>query len=64
MKNEQQRLSALSTDITTYVNEMRIKFISGVEPFSSWDNYVDTIKKMGVDEMLSIWDAAYERWKK
>lgn len=63
-KEEQDRLNALESDILTYVNEMKVKFILGTEPFSSWDNYVSTISQMGVDDLRQIYQNAYDRWKK
>jgi putative aldouronate transport system substrate-binding protein len=58
---EQNRLNALTSDIFTYVREMRVKFIAGAVPFSEWDNYVDTIRRMKVDELNGIYQAAYDR---
>lgn len=52
------------TDINNYVKQMRAKFITGVEPFSNWDDYVATLSKMGIEEVLKIKQAAYDRWNK
>lgn len=60
---EEQRLAPLRDDIHTYADEMRSRFISGETPFSEWDKYVQTIKKMGLDEYLEINEAAYKRYK-
>jgi len=43
---------------------MRVKFTVGDEPFSNWDNYVNKVKKMGVDRLMQIYNKAYERWGK
>jgi putative aldouronate transport system substrate-binding protein len=63
-KEETDELSALQNDINTYVNEMRLKFVTGVEPFSNWDNYTSRLKQMKVDKLVAIHTTAYERWKK
>jgi putative aldouronate transport system substrate-binding protein len=63
-KEEQERLNALSSDISTYVTEMRVKFITGATPLSAYDTYVSTLKKMGTDEFISIYQKAYDRYKK
>jgi len=60
---EIDQLTALQSDIHTYVEEMRVKFVIGEEPLSNWDNYVNTIQKMGLDELMKIYEKAYERWK-
>lgn len=62
--DENKKLSSVGTDIEKYVEEMRDKFITGDESLSDWDNYVETIKKMGLDEYMSIQAAALERYKK
>ncbi|RKN85179.1 extracellular solute-binding protein [Paenibacillus ginsengarvi] len=61
---EQKRLNVVKTDIKTYVDQMEAKFIVGQEPLTKWDDYVNTIKKMGLDEMLKIYQDAYDRWNK
>jgi putative aldouronate transport system substrate-binding protein len=55
---------ALETDLNTYVDEMLAKFVKGSVPFTEWDNYIATLKKMGLDRYLKIYDAAHERYKK
>jgi len=63
-KDELTQLNGLANDINTYVSEMTTKFIVGDAPFSQWDSYVAQLKKMGLDKYLSIYNAAYERYKK
>ncbi|MFD0868696.1 Lipoprotein lplA [Chlamydia abortus] len=60
---ENSRMAGLSSDIGTYVTEMRAKFITGAKPLSEWDEYVQTIKKMGLEEYMKIYQSAYERYK-
>lgn len=59
---EQSKASALRSDLDTYVKTMEAKFVTGQEPLAKWDNYVATLKKMGADELLKIYQAAYDRW--
>lgn len=61
---EQKRLNVVKTDITTYVQTMEAKFVVGQEPLSKWDDYVSQINKMGLQDMLDIYQAAYDRWNK
>ncbi|MHA6480925.1 extracellular solute-binding protein [Paenibacillus sp. strain BS8-2] len=60
---EQDRLNTLMADIRTYTEQMEAKFVAGTEPLTKWDSYVATLKDMGVDEYVSIYQAAYDRWK-
>ena len=60
---EQERLNALTADIVTYVDESRIAFVTGkLSIEDDWDNYVSTIERMGLEEYVSIFQAAYDRW--
>ncbi|MCI9552404.1 MAG: extracellular solute-binding protein [Acutalibacter sp.] len=59
---EQDRLNALSADIVTYVDEMKVQFITGKQSFDQWDSYVKNIENMGLEEYVQIQQAAYERW--
>lgn len=60
--DEQKQLTALETDLNTYVAQMEGKFISGNIPMSEWDEYVKNIKKMNLDKVLSIYQTGYDRW--
>ena len=61
---ENKVLEATGSDVDKYVEEMRDKFISGDVSFSEWDNYVETIEKMGgLTELLDVYQSAYERYK-
>lgn len=61
---EREKMTPIQTDLNGYINQMIPQFITGKVSFSEWDSYVDKIKKMGVDEYLKIYTAAYERYKK
>jgi len=59
---EEERLSILNTDINTYVEEMRVKFIMGTESLDNFDKYVENLKNMGLDEALQLKRDIYERY--
>ncbi|WP_274364364.1 extracellular solute-binding protein [Paenibacillus thermotolerans] len=61
-EDEQSELTTLQTDIHTYVDEMRDKFISGNVSFDEWDNYAATLNKMGLDRYIAIYQAAADRY--
>ncbi len=57
-------LSNIATDIQTYVSEMVIKFIMGIEPLNKYGEFVDTLNnKMGVPQGIEIYQKAYDRYK-
>lgn len=52
------------TDIKDYVSTMTAKFIAGEENIDvGWDRYVSEIKKMNIDKVIAIKQAAYERYE-
>lgn len=55
---------AVMNDVRTYVDEMFIKFIIGVEPLSNWDKYVNQIRKIGIDKVLAAKQAQLDRYSK
>lgn len=55
-------MSSIGNDINTYVNESTEKFVRGDMPFSEWDKYVNTIKQMGLDEYMEIYEAATKKF--
>ena len=61
---ESEELSKILNDLTTYTDEMTLKFIMGVEPLENFDQYVAQIKKLGIDKALKIYQAALTRYNK
>ena len=51
-------------DINTYIGQMTAKFISGELEINdtNWNNYLSELKKMGLDEVIEVYTAAYERY--
>ncbi|ACA38860.1 ABC transporter substrate-binding protein [Lysinibacillus sphaericus CBAM5] len=60
---ENDRVSAVLTDIQTYVNEMTASFITGKESFDKWNDYKKTIEKMGLQDYMEVAQGAYDRSK-
>ena len=59
---ESDFLASVGTDITTYVNEMTVKFITGAAPFSEWDSYKETLMRMGLEKYMEMYRQAYDRY--
>lgn len=60
--DESKTISKIKADISTYVNEMSLKFITGTEPMGNFNAYTDSLKSMGVDDYISVYQAAYDRY--
>lgn len=62
-EDEQYVIDNKYADITLYVDEMQAKFITGVADIDAeWDNYVATCEKMGLNEVLEVYQSSYDRW--
>lgn len=63
--DESAKLKQYTTDLATFKNEWRDKFITGQESIDAkFDWYVDQLKKMGVEEAAKVQQSAYERFIK
>ena len=58
---EGEELSNIMSDVETYRDENAIRFIIGTESFDHYDEFVSTIKSMGIDRAIEIKQAAYDR---
>lgn len=63
--DENKVLESTGQDVNKYVEEMRDKFITGdMDLDSDWDDYVETIEKMGgLDELMDVYQNAYDRYQ-
>lgn len=61
-KEEQTRLMHLENGINNYREEMIDNFIIGKEPLSKFKEYINTLKGMGLDELLKIKQKQYDRY--
>jgi putative aldouronate transport system substrate-binding protein len=59
---ETEKRAKIMTEVTTYSDEMVLKFILGAEPLSKFDDYVNQLKKLGIDEAVKITQTAYDRY--
>lgn len=59
---ESNTLDEVQSAISTYVSEMAVKFMTGEEPLDKWDAYVEQVKSMGLDTVLEVRQAAYDRF--
>ncbi len=60
---EATNLASIQNEINTYVNEMFARFIMGQDDIESFDQYIETLKSMKLDEALAIQQGALERYQ-
>lgn len=61
--DESAKINEINTDMAKYTADMTNKFVTGEEPLSNYDNFVQTLKKMRIEEALKVYQAAYDRFK-
>jgi putative aldouronate transport system substrate-binding protein len=62
MAEELSRRTELLSGAGTFIDEMKFKFITGEDSLGNWDAYVETVNGMGMNEAVSIMQAAYDRF--
>ncbi|MCI8442207.1 MAG: extracellular solute-binding protein [Provencibacterium sp.] len=53
-------IGTLQTNVDTYADEMILKYITGVEPLSSYDSFVAEINNLGMPRLIEIYQTAYD----
>lgn len=59
---EEQEAMTIFVDVENYVKQMEAKFITGEAKITEWNNYIDTLNKMGIQDIIKIKQTAYDRW--
>ena len=62
-QEDADEMAQYNTAITTYVDEMVVKFITGQESFDNYDTFVKELESRGIKRVLEIKQAAYDRYK-
>ena len=61
---EQKIIDQKYVSIHTHVTEMSQKWILGADdPSTSWDRYLKELDSMGIQEVIDVYQAAYDRFK-
>ena len=62
-KEEAEVLARYKTDLTTYLQTMRVAFITGEADIEAdWETYQATMLAMGLNELLAAEQTAYDRY--
>lgn len=59
---ENSESSSIYNTMNTYIKEMALKFITGEESLDNFDSFVSTLNDMGMERLLEIRQAAYDRF--
>lgn len=61
---QQEQVNQLETALNTYYDENVIKFIEGNRSMDEWDAFVQEMKDRSIEEVISIYNSAYEEYLK
>lgn len=61
--DEQYVLDNKLADINTYYEKMAGQFVTGVVDIETgWDEYCKTLEEMGINDIIEVYQASYDRW--
>jgi putative aldouronate transport system substrate-binding protein len=58
--DQNSRIAAIASDLGTYLEENYLAFVDGSKPLSEWDSYVAGAQGIGLSDLLSIYQEAYD----
>ena len=62
-EDEQYVLDNKLADVKSYVSEMQGKFVTGIADIETeWDTYCTTLEQMGINDIIEVYQASYDRW--
>lgn len=59
---EKEIYGDLYSEIESYVDEMTVRFIMGLEPIENYDAFVEQLKALGVEEAIGAYQSAFDRY--
>lgn len=62
--DEANIVSQYLVDITTYVEEMNVAFITGTSGMDTFDSYISNLESMNLGKILEVRQAQYDRFSK
>ncbi len=60
--DESTRMATIMNDIQTHEGETFLKFVMGQRPLDQFDDYLNELKKMNMEEAISMQQAALDRY--
>ena len=59
---EKEVYGDLYSEISSYVEEMTVRFIMGLEPLTNYDAFVQQLQTLGVADAIASYQSAYDRY--
>jgi len=60
---ESQEYAKIMSEVNTYFDEMFTKFVMGIESLDRFDQFIKTLKDMGIEKAIKIQQGAYDRYE-
>lgn len=60
--DEADVLDMYEADVTTYLKEMTVNFLTGVYDINDYETYVEELNSIGLQEVLAVRQAQYDRY--
>jgi putative aldouronate transport system substrate-binding protein len=61
--SESEQASTIQSDLNTYLEESLTKFLTGdLSLDTDWDGFISTIEGMGLQDVVDIYQDAYDRY--
>lgn len=60
---DSERVAVLKTDIINYITQMQTKWVMNGTLDAEWNEYISKLDKMGLKEMMDIYQNAYTRYQ-
>lgn len=61
-ESELKTIERLKPEIQTYTNRMRATFLLNGTTDGAWKTYQDSLKKMGIEELVRVYQVGYDRF--
>lgn len=62
-QEEQEILTTYLTALNSYSDELGMNLILGNESLDNWDSFMQKFRELGLDEVIKVNDARYQRYK-
>ena len=62
-EEELEIINKYYTVLKTYSEELSMGLILGNESLEDWDKHIETLKELGLDEIIEVYAARYQRYK-
>ena len=60
--DESSAISTIDVEVEKIISESQVAFITGAQDLDSgWDSYLDSLNKAGLSDLLSTYQAVYDR---